>query len=59
MVRQSMKILLVALIAAFAMSSFAEAAPAKRHRATAKRSTTAASGATTTKKRRPPTTKPR
>ena len=53
MVRKTMKMLVVALIAAFALSSVAEAAAPRKTRHRAKHSSRVASGATVTTGRKP------
>ena len=57
MIRQTMKMLLVALLASFALSSVAEAAPKKAVRHRAKHSSRVSSGTTTTTTGKKPSTK--
>ena len=57
MIRHTMKMLLVALLASFALSSVAEAAPKKAVRHRAKHSSRVSSGTTTTTTAKKPSTK--
>lgn len=57
MLRKTMKMLVVALVAAFALSSMAEAAPKKTLRHRTKHSSRVASGAAATTSRKPPAKK--